>query len=179
MIMKSSTNLGTEQENKTETVMGTRKSKATPKSTETETPSKAESAAEELVAERLPDEVEASVEANTDAVVETAAKTIEATTFEEILADGRERIDAIDDQILELIELRMTIAGTLLAEKHSRRMNPRDKVRQMNIYDRLSAQAAEFKDNGVNLNKHQIREVFELLIRLGVENHRQNIINRR
>jgi len=176
MTMKSSTNLGTGQENKTETVMGSRKSKATPKSTKTETPSKAE----ELVDERLPDVVEASVEVNTDAAAESAAQVAEAeAAFLELMESGRERIDAIDDQILELIIRRVETASALLAEKHSRRINPRDKVRQNAICIRLIEQAAEQNGNGVNLNKHQIREIFELLIRLGVENHRQTIIDRR
>ncbi len=174
MTTKSSTSLGTGKDTKTVIVSDTRKPKKTPKVTKTETASKAESAAEELIDERLPDEAEASVEAKAE-----TAKTIEATTFEEILADGRERIDAIDDQILELIIRRVETASALLAEKHSRRINPRDKVRQNAICTRLIDQAAELHGNGVNLSKHQIREIFELLIRLGVENHRQNIINRR
>jgi len=171
MIMKSSTNLGTEQENKTEISMSSRKPKEN-------AARKAELAAKELVAERLPDEVEASVDVNTDPVAEAAA-TVTTDEYAELLADGRERIDAIDDQILELIIRRIETASALLAEKHSRRINPRDKVRQNAICTRLVEQAAELQGNGVNLNKHQIREIFELLIRLGVENHRQNIINRR
>lgn len=178
MPTKSSSNLGTEQENETEVVINTRKPKATPKP---ETASKAELAAEELVAERLPDEVEASVATPTDPVAEAAVTvTTEAlATFAEEIADGRERMDAIDDQILELIARRIETAGTLLAAKHSRGLNPRDKVRQSAIYDRLAAQATEFDDKGVNLSKHQVREIFELLIRFGVESHRKNIIDRR
>lgn len=175
MPTRSSSNLGTEQENKREVVLDTRKPKATPKP---ETASKAELAAEELVAERLPDEVEASVETPTDPVAEAVA-TVATVTFDELLTDGRERMDAIDDQILELIARRIETAGGLLAAKHSRGLNPRDKVRQSAIYDRLAAQATEFADKGVNLSKHQVREIFELLIRFGVESHRKNIIDRR
>ena len=175
MPTRSSSNLGTEQDNKTELSMS-----SDPKA-RLKAEVAAEAAAKELVAERLPDEVEATVEATADPVVEAAATvTTEALAiFAELLTDGRERIDAIDDQILELIARRIETAGTLLAAKHSRGANPRDKVRQADIYARLSDQATAFVDNGVYLNKHQIREVFELLIRLGVENHRKNIIDRR
>ncbi len=171
MPMKSSSNLGTEQENKTELSM----------SSDPQARLNAEAAAKELVAERLPDEVEASVEATADAVVEAAATvtTEELATFAELLADGRELIDAIDDQILELIARRIETAGTLLTAKHTNGVNPRDKARQAAIYARLFEQAAEFADNGVHISKHQVREIFELLIRLGVENHRKNIIDRR
>jgi len=141
----------------------------------TETPNKAELAAAELVAERLPDEVDATVEVNADPVAEVV-ETVEATHslvgFGELLEDGRVRIDVIDDQILELLELRMEIAGGLLSAKHERGMNLRDKVRQGEILDRLNGATQ-------TLNKHQVRELFELFIRLGVENFRQNIIDGR
>lgn len=114
------------------------------------------------------------------AATKNASELAEASAaFLELMESGRERIDAIDDQILELIGRRIETAGKMLAEKHSRRMNTRDKSRQSEIYARLAAQAEEFKENGVTINKHQIREVFELLIRLGIENHRKNIIDRR
>lgn len=161
MPMKSSENLGTEQENKTETVMSSRKPKAKTGPTKEEIAEAIATDTPEAVAEEL----------------ETSEEVIDAFgTFTEYT---RERIDAIDDQILELIGRRIETAGKLLAEKHSRRINPRDKLRQAEIYARLSAQAEEFKENGVNLNTHQVREVFELLIRLGIENHRKNIIDRR
>ncbi len=177
MIMKSSSNLGTGQESKTEISMSSRKPKAN-------AARKAElTTREKVVADSLENPTPEAIaevidEAGlTDEVLIEAAATTD--DYAELLADGRERIDAIDDQILELIARRITTAGKLLAEKHSRGMNPRDKVRQSDIYARLAEQATEFKENGVNLNKHQIREVFELLVRLGVENHRQNIIDRR
>jgi hypothetical protein len=85
MATSSSGNLGTQQENTKESDLTSAKAKPA-------TPSKAELAAEELVAERLPDEVDSTVETNTDAVGEAVAQVIEATTFEEILTDGRVRI---------------------------------------------------------------------------------------
>ena len=136
----------------------------------TETP--AEAAAEELVAERLPDEVDASVEVNADAVAEEAAQVMEANTFEETVEDGRVRIDAIDDQILELVERRIAIAGGLLTAKHVRGINLRDKLRQGAILARLN-EASE------TLNEHQIREIYELLIRLGVERFRKTVVDGR
>ncbi len=159
MATKSSSNLGTEQENKTEVVVNTRKTKAKSKTKPKATP-------------------KASRPAPTEAVAEDAAS-VPTQTFDELLSDGRERMDAIDDQILELIARRIQTAGTLLAEKHRRGINPRDKTRQSAIYDRLAKQAAEFEDKSVNLNKHQVREIFELFIRFGVESHRKNIIDRR
>ena len=159
MATKSSSNLGTEQENKTEVVSNTRKPKAKSKTKPKATP-------------------KASRPAPTEAVAEDAAS-VPTQTFDELLSDGRERMDAIDDQILELVARRIETAGGLLAAKHTRGLNPRDKVRQSAIYDRLAAQATEFEDKSVNLNKHQVREIFELLIRFGVESHRKNIIDRR
>lgn len=137
----------------------------------TETPNKAELAAAELVAERLPDEVDATVEVNADPVAEAAAQVVD-TTFGELIEDGRVRIDVIDDQILELLELRMEIAGSLLSAKHERGMNLRDKTRQGDILDRLNGATDK-------LNKHQVRELFELFIRLGVDHFRQNLIDGR
>lgn len=162
MPTKSSSNLGTEQENKTEVTMSSRKPKT----------SKAKAAAEELVAERLPDEVEATVEA-------AAAQVEDAVTFADLLADGRERIDAIDEQILELVARRVEVAGELLTAKHTRGIDTRDKPRQSAIYERLITLSADFNERGVHLSKHQIRDLFASLIRLGLDNHRQNIINRR
>lgn len=164
-----SSDIGTEQDSGNREVSMTSKS-AVPETTET--PNKAELAAAELVAERLPDEVDATVEVNTDPVAEAAVQVVDTTAFEETLEDGRARIDIIDDQILELIERRMEIAGTLLTAKHKRGINLRDKRRQGEILDRL---------NGATdtLNKHQVRELFELFIRLGVEDFRQNLIDGR
>jgi chorismate mutase len=173
MATSSSGNLGTQQENTKESDLTSAKAKPA-------TPSKAELAAEELVAERLPDEVDSTVETNTDAVGEAVAQVIEATTFEEILTDGRVRIDAIDDQILELLVRRLEVAGTLLSAKHVRRIDPRDKRRQAEIFNRLNRNVADLTtDNGVNLNEHQIRELYELFIRFGIESFRKNIIDGR
>ncbi len=78
----------------------------------------------------------------------------------------------IDDQILELIERRMEIAGTALTAKHVLGINLRDKIRQGTILARLN-EAAD------TLNEHQVRELFELFIRLGVDRFRQNILDGR
>jgi len=171
MVMKSSSNLGTDQDNKTEITMSSRKPKAN-------AARKAELAAKELVAEKLPDEVEASVDVNTDPVAEAAA-TVTTDDYAELLADGRECIDAIDEQILELVARRIEVAGELLSAKHTRGIDTRDKPRQNAIYERLIALSADFTERGVHLSKHQIRDLFSSLIRLGLDNHRQNIINRR
>lgn len=174
MPTRSSSNLGTEQENKTEVVQDTRKPKT----------SKAElTAREQVVADSLENPTPEAIAEVIDEAGLTDEVLIEKAAavddYAELLADGRERMDAIDDQILELIARRIGTAGTLLAEKHSRRINPRDKARQSAIYTRLAEQATEFEDKSVNLNKHQVREIFELLIRFGVESHRKNIIDRR
>jgi len=163
MPTSSSGNLGTQQENTKETDLTS--SKAKPVKTEaTETPE----------AEAVETE---AVEPTTEAVAEP---TVAAETFEEILTDGRVRIDAIDDQILELIVRRIETAGTLLTAKHVRRIDPRDKRRQAQIFNRLNGNAADLTaDNGVNLTEHQIRELYELFIRFGVESFRKNVIDGR
>lgn len=159
-----SSDIGTEQENKTEVVASSRK------------PRKTKPVEELPAAEQVVDE---TPEETTDAVGEETAQSVEADAFGELLATGRERIDAIDEQILELVARRMEVAGTLLSAKHERRINTRDKLRQEEILTRLNGLAVEFADKGVTLNKHQIRELYELLIRLGVENFRRSIIDRR
>ncbi len=159
MPTSSSGNLGTQQENTKETDLTSSKAKAVKPVVTTETA-----------------EAEA-VEPTTEAVAEP---TVAAETFEEILTDGRVRIDAIDDQILELIIRRMEVANTLLSAKHVRRIDPRDKRRQAQIFNRLNGNAADLTtDNGVNLNNHQIRELYELFIRFGIESFRKNIIDGR
>lgn len=106
-------------------------------------------------------------------------------TFDETMQEGRERIDAIDEAIIELVIRRMEEALTLLTEKHQRGMTARDKIRQEQIIGRMIGLAADLPGTGdnrndyVQLNKHQIRELYELLIRFGVENFRRNIIDRR
>ena len=115
----------------------------------------------------------AEAAAQVEADAESAALVAEASTaFLELMESGRERIDAIDDQILELVERRIAIAGDLLTAKRERGINPRDKLRQGEIFDRL---------NGATdiLNKHQVRELFELFIRLGVDRFRKNIVDGR
>ena len=111
----------------------------TPAETVTPEANKAEGAAAELVAAHL-DERElvpaTEAEANTDAEGEATAQTVEAAAFEEFLSDERERIDAIDDQILELVARRLEIAEALLTRKHQRGIDPRDKLRQNEIYGR-------------------------------------------
>ena len=169
MVMKSSENLGTQQENTRETAMTSSKAKPA-KAVATETPEA------EAVETPTPD----AAEPTTAAVGEAAAQTVEAVTFEEILTDGRVRIDAIDDQILELIVRRMEVAESLLTAKHVRRIDPRDKLRQAEIFNRLNASVTDLTaDNGVNLNNHQIRELYELFIRFGVESFRKNIVDGR
>ncbi len=177
MTMKSSTNLGTGKESKTEITMSSRKPKENAaRKAELTTMEKVVADSQDNPTPEAIAEVIDEAGPTDEVLIEAAAATDD---YAELLADGRERIDAIDDQILELIIRRVETASALLAEKHSRRINPRDKVRQNAICIRLVEQAAELNVNGVNLNKHQIREIFELLIRLGVENHRQTIIDRR
>ncbi len=167
MPTSSSGNLGTQQENTKETDLTSSKAKAVKPVVTTET----------AEAEAVEPTTEAVVEPTTEAVAEP---TVAAETFEEILTDGRVRIDAIDDQILELIIRRMEVANTLLSAKHVRRIDPRDKRRQAQIFNRLNGNAADLTtDNGVNLNNHQIRELYELFIRFGIESFRKNIIDGR
>ena len=125
-----------------------------------------------------PDPVAEPVAETTEEKVTPVLDATDAPVLAEILADGRERMDAIDDQILELVARRMEVAGVMLVAKHERRINPRDKLRQEEILVRLNGLAADFNP-GVSLNNHQIRELYELLIRLGVENFRKNIIDAR
>ena len=177
-----SSDIGTEQDSgNREVTMSSKKSTV---------PTKAEAAAKELVDERLPDEQKPLLEVNRDAVAEAAAQVLNTDAVEEaavqaeasaaqrtaafleLMESGRERIDAIDDQILELVERRMAMAGELLTAKDKRGINLRDKLRQGEMIDRLSA-AAE------TLNRYQVREMFELFIRLGVDRFRQNIIDGR
>ena len=162
-----SSDIGTEQESgKREVDMTTRKPEA-----EAETPAEptAETETPEPTADVLTGYAE---EENTDAVGEATAQTVEAEAFEELLTTARERIDAIDDQLLETLERRIAVAGELLAAKQARRINSRDKLRQEEIITRLS-------DAAETLNRNQVRELFELFIRLGVEHHRQTIIDGR
>lgn len=169
MPMKSSENLGTEQENKTEVTMTSRRAKPATEKVVTA------AEADEILAEKL----NLDADSEPDAEVTESVIVTEDVGYDELLADGRERIDAIDEQILELVIRRVETATTLLAAKHERGMNTRDKVRQSEIYTRASGLAMQLTDGGVRLNKHQIRELYELLIRLGVESFRQNIIDRR
>lgn len=103
-------------------------------------------------------------------------------TFDETMQEGRERIDAIDEQILELVVRRMEEVLTLLTAKHQRGITSRDKVRQVEIFARLVALSADLpgtgenRNNYVNLNENEIQELWEVLIRLGVDNFRRNII---
>ncbi len=186
MPMNSSSNLGTEQENKTEISMSSRMPKANDaRKAELTTSEKVvadslENPTPEAIAEVI-DEADLTDEVLIEKA-EAAAATVtteELATFAELVADGRERIDAIDEQILELVARRIEVAGELLTAKHTRGIDTRDKPRQSAIYDRLVAIAADFTDRGVHLSKHQIRELFATLIRLGMDNHRQNIINKR
>lgn len=178
MPTKSSENLGTEQKNQTELSMTSRRAKPATEKVVTA------AEADEILAEKLSslstklaDKVNLDAEANAE--VTESVIVPEDVGYDELLADGRERIDAIDEQILELVIRRVETATTLLKAKHERRINTRDKVRQSEIYTRLSGLAVQLTDGGVNLNKHQVRELYELLIRLGVENFRQSIIDRR
>ena len=167
MVMKSSENLGTQQENTKETDLTTSKAKPA-KPVATETP-------EAEAVEPTPEAAEYTV-----GVDAGAEPTVAAVPYEETLADGRVRIDAIDDQILELIVRRIEVANSLLHAKHVRRIDPRDKRRQAQIFNRLNGNAADLTaDNGVNLNEHQIRELYELFIRFGIESFRKNVIDGR
>jgi len=172
MPTSSSGNLGTQQENTKEvaTTSG-KKTPATPEATAEVTPKDAPVVIDGTHA--TPDEGGADA-------AEPTARTVEAPAFEDILSDGRVRIDAIDDQILELIVRRIEVANTLLSAKHVRRIDPRDKRRQAEIFNRLNGSVTDLTaDNGVNLNEHQIRELYELFIRFGIESFRKNVIDGR
>lgn len=155
---------------KREVTMTSRRDK-TPKATPEPTP-------EEVA------EVEATATPEAVAAAEEITEPVFAT-FDETMQEGRERIDAIDEAIIELVIRRMEEALTLLTEKHQRGMTARDKIRQEQIIGRMIGLAADLpgtgdnRNNYVQLNKHQIRELYELLIRFGVENFRRNIIDRR
>lgn len=169
MPSTSSGNLGTQQDNTKETGMTSKRAKPVKVEAIAETPEETAPVAEAPAAETV-----------TDSVDEVASDTTADLTFDEILQDGRVRIDAIDDQILELVVRRMEVSEPLLNAKHSRMLNTRDKLRQEEILNRLSANVADLTTtNGVNMSEHQIRELFELLIRLGVDSFRKNVINRR
>jgi len=167
MPSTSSGNLGTQQDNTKETGLTSKRAKPVEVEATTETP------------EETTPTVEAA-ETVTDSADEVATATTVDLTIEEILQDGRVRIDVIDDQILELVVRRLEVSETLLNAKHSRMLNTRDKLRQEEILNRLTTNAADLTTtNGVNMSEHQIRELFELLIRLGVESFRKNVIARR
>ncbi len=169
-----SSDIGTEQESgKTEITMSS--GKRTPKPAAEPAPP-----AEATVEPEATTAVSSSMtpEAATDETPTPAAEP-DAPVLAEILQDGRERIDAIDDQILELVVRRMEIAESLLKAKHVRQINIRDKAREQDIFIRQVKAAAGLTDKDVNLNQHEIRELFELLVRLGVQNFRRNVINRR
>ncbi len=180
MVMKSSSNLGTDQDNKTEITMSSRKPKAN-------AARKAElTTREQVVADSLenptPEAIAEVIEEaglTDEVLIEKAEVAAGADDYAELLADGRECIDAIDEQILELVARRIEVAGELLSAKHTRGIDTRDKPRQNAIYERLIALSADFTERGVHLSKHQIRDLFASLIRFGLDNHRQNIINRR
>lgn len=167
MPSTSSGNLGTQQDNTKETGLTSKRAKPVEAEATTKTP------------EETTPTVEAA-ETVTDSADEVATAITVDLTFDEILQDGRVRIDVIDDQILELVVRRLEVSETLLNAKHSRMLNTRDKLRQEEILHRLTTNAADLTTtNGVNMSEHQIRELFELLIRLGVESFRKNVIARR
>lgn len=180
MPTRSSDNLDTQQENTKEVSLSSDKKKRKSKDKRIPRAQITKAAPVEATETVQPEETKTIEVEATETVTKTdQVEDFSTIGYERLIEAGRERIDAIDDQILELVASRIGLAGTLLREKHKRRINTRDKVRQEQIMTRLSAAAVEFASTGVYLNKHQIRELYEMLIRLGIENFHKNIIDRR
>lgn len=84
------------------------------------------------------------------------------------LKEVREKIQKIDDQIIELIAKRIELAEDVLEEKKKEGMDIDDEEQREVVLNRMVEAATEH-----NLDAGAVKQIYEILIEMSVERQRE------